>query len=221
MIVIGDVHGQYDLLIKLMYKLPHDNLCFVGDLIDRGEKSKDVVELIIKNKYKCVMGNHEKFMVLSYDDNKFVNHDVYEVWEKNGGQKTINSYCKNGDINFDLFFEHRGWMKNLPLIFSYDFKTFVSHSKCLPFFNKEIDEDIKNNILWSRLHSEHCCPDYFINIHGHTITFNIFNDNGYINIDTGAYTHGKLSAYDIEEKCVYSVSECKYPSDKQFEKFYL
>ena len=33
MIVIGDVHGEYNMLMRLMDKLPQtENICFVGDL---------------------------------------------------------------------------------------------------------------------------------------------------------------------------------------------
>ena len=45
MYIIGDVHGCYNTLMELIAKLPKDaKLCFVGDLIDRGPNSKDVVE---------------------------------------------------------------------------------------------------------------------------------------------------------------------------------
>jgi serine/threonine protein phosphatase 1 len=65
MIVIGDVHGGFDTLIKLIEKLPNDNICFVGDLIDRGPKSAQVVDFVIENNYDCVLGNHEELMIHS------------------------------------------------------------------------------------------------------------------------------------------------------------
>ena len=58
--VIGDVHGEYEKLLLLLSKLPKDAIvCFTGDLIDRGEESAKVVELVINNGYFCVLGNHE------------------------------------------------------------------------------------------------------------------------------------------------------------------
>ena len=46
--VIGDVHGEYEKLRSLLTKIPKDeNVCFVGDLIDRGERSAEVVDLVI------------------------------------------------------------------------------------------------------------------------------------------------------------------------------
>jgi serine/threonine protein phosphatase 1 len=61
--VIGDVHGHYDTLIALVAKLPRDaQLIFVGDLIDRGEQSAEVVRFVRENNHLCVMGNHEDLM---------------------------------------------------------------------------------------------------------------------------------------------------------------
>lgn len=64
MIIIGDVHGGFDTLRKLVDKLPQDeNICFVGDLIDRGPKSVEVVDFVIDNGFDCVLGNHEDLMI--------------------------------------------------------------------------------------------------------------------------------------------------------------
>ena len=43
--IIGDVHGHYDTLMRLVDRLPQDaELIFVGDLIDRGSQSAEVVD---------------------------------------------------------------------------------------------------------------------------------------------------------------------------------
>lgn len=69
-IVVGDVHGHYDELIELL--APHGGInnknnlyVFSGDLIDRGEKSIEVVEHILGKKRDNVIvveGNHEMNM---------------------------------------------------------------------------------------------------------------------------------------------------------------
>ncbi|MFY4844058.1 metallophosphoesterase, partial [Aliarcobacter butzleri] len=61
--IIGDVHGCYKSLLALIEQLPNkknSKIVFVGDLIDRGKNSCEVIELIINNNYDCVMGNHEE-----------------------------------------------------------------------------------------------------------------------------------------------------------------
>ncbi|MDY3205617.1 MAG: metallophosphoesterase [Arcobacter sp.] len=62
--VIGDVHGEFDSLRRLVNKFPKETkLIFVGDLVDRGKKSKEVVEFVKNNNFLYVLGNHEKMMI--------------------------------------------------------------------------------------------------------------------------------------------------------------
>ena len=126
-IVIGDIHGSIETLYALLEKLPHDDVCFVGDLIDRGPCSSEVVDFIIQCKYDCVMGNHEDMMI------KYKTGDRYSdyIWMSNGGDTTLKSYKGN----IDLFLEHKLWMSTLPLLLKYDNikndkgeKLVVSHS---------------------------------------------------------------------------------------------
>src|SRR5215471_4375763 len=66
---IGDIHGDLEALFKILSCFPSltkdDTLVFVGDYIDRGPKSRDVVEYIRKlssqtsAKVVCLRGNHE------------------------------------------------------------------------------------------------------------------------------------------------------------------
>ena len=68
--LIGDVHGCYKTLCALMDRLPRgadSKICFVGDLIDRGEVSFDVVQLAMQRGYAAVMGNHE-YRLLQHKD---------------------------------------------------------------------------------------------------------------------------------------------------------
>ncbi len=65
-IVIGDVHGHYDALIKLLAAIApdkQDGVYFVGDLIDRGPDSARVVDFVMKHSYHCLLGNHEQMML--------------------------------------------------------------------------------------------------------------------------------------------------------------
>lgn len=74
--VIGDVHGLYADLLKLLAKAgwtltdghlvhadPERTLLFLGDLVDRGPDSIEVVELVKRavedGKARCVLGNHD------------------------------------------------------------------------------------------------------------------------------------------------------------------
>jgi hypothetical protein len=72
--VIGDVHGQFDKLVRLLsymgyretggaWRHPDRSVVFVGDLIDRGPKQFATVDLVRRmveaGSARCVMGNHE------------------------------------------------------------------------------------------------------------------------------------------------------------------
>lgn len=62
-IVVGDIHGCYDELIALMEKVKlqdNDRVVSVGDLISKGPKSREVLELFIADKrFSSVIGNHD------------------------------------------------------------------------------------------------------------------------------------------------------------------
>jgi len=62
-IIIGDVHGQYDPLLQLIEAIaPQEKepVYFLGDLIDRGPNSAQVVEFVRQHRYRCLLGNHEQ-----------------------------------------------------------------------------------------------------------------------------------------------------------------
>ena len=72
--VIGDVHGCFDEMMKLLKKIEAQDsdaiIYFLGDLIDRGPKVWNVLEWAMKNitvdgRYRSVRGNHEQ-MVLNW-----------------------------------------------------------------------------------------------------------------------------------------------------------
>jgi serine/threonine protein phosphatase 1 len=94
---IGDIHGSLDSLERLMDKinldLTRDGLVFVGDYIDRGPRSKGVVDYIIRLKNQappgqiiCLKGNHEA-MFLDY-----LAGGPGEMFLYNGGLATLENY---------------------------------------------------------------------------------------------------------------------------------
>lgn len=153
--VVGDVHGNLELLRKFQQQInSNDKMIFVGDLIDRGNNSKEVIDFVIENEYEMVLGNHE-LMLLGYDflidflpflenstDSDFHNRSFM----LNGGENTLRSYgaiieqiptaysgyMKKFDFDkFDdkKFKEHIDFLKKQPFVITYeDTKTIISHS---------------------------------------------------------------------------------------------
>ena len=94
-LVIGDVHGAYDELVSLLSEagIIDDNLNWagedkhlvsLGDLVDRGPRSRDVVDLMIKlqaqapesgGQVHVILGNHE--MMVMTGDRRYVTRTDY------------------------------------------------------------------------------------------------------------------------------------------------
>jgi len=188
MIIIGDVHGRFDLLTKLLDKLPHtDNLCFTGDLIDRGYQSREVIEFVMDNNHLCVIGNHE-YMLKTKD---------YKTWVMNGGNSTLDSF--NEKIPDDVL----DWIDGLPLYIQKD-GFLISHSYAFDGI-----ETPYHDIMWGREFSiKPTNMDNLINVFGHTP----FKEPFLVHkkhwcIDTGAYRTNILTGFDTETNKFYFTSK--------------
>lgn len=239
--IIGDVHGEYKTLLKLIESIPgkyNNNFIFVGDLIDRGLDSNKVVKLVRDNNYKCVLGNHEDFMI-TYGESfaktypKSTNPNFLCTWWGNGGDTTLKSYdiieytkdgikCHENEIQFKQFEEDVQWMNNLPLFLELDFKindlsVVVSHASIGDKWHMHNDKNFKNTFkdycLWHRINPIKEKSKIF-NIFGHTIVdFGPDIQDHYINLDTGCYLnrygYNKLSSYCLEDNSIISIDRVK------------
>ncbi len=231
--VIGDVHAHYDTLIKLIDKLDkNSNIIFVGDLIDRGPKSKEVINLVRNSpNYISVLGNHEDMMIKygknfikNYPDNIF--NDSLLMWYYNGGLETLKSYnlikqednkiiCTNNKKALNEFYEDIKWMETLPIYLKMPHyinqkPVVITHANCIDAWPPNNLWEFKYFALWNRNPPKHECKIF--NIHGHTpVAFNAQITPCYANIDTGCYlnppTYGKLSAFCIDTQEVISVQK--------------
>lgn len=215
MFVIGDVHGCYKTLMSLVDKIltaggKLQDICLVGDLVDRGPASKDVVQWAIDNNIYCVLGNHEQMMIDYHNKNEY----SPGIWEMNGGEETLDSY--NGDT--DLFTKHVEWMKKLPLYLEFpeiklvDRYLVVSHSNVGKVWDWSEErkttaaEQFKQNIIWDRNGQEDQKSIY--NIVGHTPCPMIKERSFYANVDTGAcFSHNSNYGY---------LSALQFPQMKRF-----
>src|SRR5262245_45817434 len=93
-LAIGDIHGCHTALVNLLKEVrpqAEDRVVFLGDYIDRGPASRQVIETLLELKKRCsaifVRGNHE-VMVLD------ARHDPLKasLWQGYGGGETLRSY---------------------------------------------------------------------------------------------------------------------------------
>lgn len=211
---IGDIHGEADRLVGLHdfihkwheenHKQLHKTIIHLGDYIDRGPNSYDVIHYLmaLQNTPECnvinLMGNHEFLMLEAY---RGEDQRAFKAWVDNGGQETLTSYEDNG---FDVpDQEHLVWMKKLPsLHWDRQAGLIFVHAGIDPCRFPFENEDIR---LWTRSKS-FFDPAYWQSpdligmrvVHGHTPTESGLPDisgNGQrINIDTGACYGGVLTA---------------------------
>lgn len=209
-LVIGDVHGHYNALCNLLTGIginDDDQVYFLGDLIDRGPQSAKVVDLVIENDYKCILGNHE-IMLLDALGGKEINHSSFQAWLHNGGNATVMSYGHKMPPQ-----EHLDWMKSLPFYFDLG-DYWLVHAGVDP--HKSMSQQSSAEFCWIRDKFHRSPQPYFEDktiIVGHTITFTfdgiepgkIVQGKGWLDIDTGAYhpTQGWLTALDLNNSMVY------------------
>lgn len=91
---ISDIHGEYDKLCSVLEQIcpqREDKFVFMGDYIDRGLKSKEVIDKLIEmqNICECVylIGSHEYAMLHAQSDDYY----NYLFWNY-GGVSTVKSY---------------------------------------------------------------------------------------------------------------------------------
>lgn len=91
---ISDIHGEYEKLCRVLEKITpkkDDTIIFMGDYIDRGKKSREVVDKIIDMKTVCncvyLTGSHEYAMLHAKSDEYY----NYLFWNY-GGDATAESY---------------------------------------------------------------------------------------------------------------------------------
>ena len=140
-IVIGDLAGQYDALIRLVAKLPPDqDIILVGDLVDRGPKSREVIEWAMKTpNVRALRGNHEDMLLDFVRDSGRYDQGLYF---QNGGGATLTSY---GFLNYPtpeeaqakIPAEHLRWLRRLPLYIEEGIY-FISHAPI--FFDRTVEQ---------------------------------------------------------------------------------
>ncbi len=215
---IGDVHGKLELLKSLLTKIDlhaqgrEYELVFLGDLVDRGEDSKGVVQLVIDlcaaGRAVAVKGNHEDLM-LGADPGPMKEKPSVSEWRdmddrmgwwlQNGGIQTLESYgVYDAYVNaFQGYREidkaHLDWMRALPTFYETDTHYFV-HAGVNP--HKDLDLQNDNARLWIReewLNSDKDMGKHVV--HGHTPrSANPELRPNRTNLDTGAFYYGVLTA---------------------------
>jgi len=213
-IVIGDVHGHYDglmLLLEALAPSADDRVYFLGDLIDRGPKSAQVLEFVKQSAYQTLLGNHEQLMLEALPDGP-IDPQAWQAWLYSGGEATVASYRDTGMMPY----EHLEWMRSLPTHLDLG-DSWLVHAGVDP--KLPVDKQSIEQLCWIRKEFHNISTPYFpdkLIITGHTITFTfegiepgeLVRGEGWLDIDTGAYhpKSGWLTGLDLNYRRVYQVN---------------
>lgn len=208
---VGDIHGCARKLKVLLGTLPYDPeldlLVFLGDYVNRGSESSEVLSILLDLRQRVqntvfLMGNHEH-AIMEYA--RTGDPDALRFLRPLGVEETLASYGNGGmhrlrDLSF-LPPDHRVFLEGLSLYFETGPYLFT-HAGIIP------GEDIRT-----------CAPDRLLTVRntflefpgplgrivvfGHTPFLTPFVARDRIGIDTGAVYGNLLTAVELPEVLFY------------------
>lgn len=233
-VIISDVHGcidELDSLLKIIsYKKSKMRLIFVGDLVDRGPDSIEVLHRVKELGVECILGNHE---------DKHVRWRKHEKIRKlTGKPNPMDKLSRNKlEVNDKLTDDDVDWLCSLPIFVDLGNNLYIVHGGCvpgIPFSEQRISNLLRaryinevgkpvsltpnklqppNTEYWAKLwdgpesiiygHNVNSESGPRIDIHGLTICFGI---------DTGCCFGGNLTAMIIRSDKV--IEFCSVVADR-------
>ena len=217
--VVGDIHGRLDLLDTLLAEIHQELadrpprkalLVFLGDLIDRGPNSAQVIERLRAYRHNNVrtvflLGNHEEVLLRILDGDR----SLILNWLMFGGLECLKSYGVDPQligvypdekalaiIRLAIPKQHEEFLRSFVDTCRFGDYLFV-HAGIRP--GVPIDDQVQSDLRWIREpflfdDTDHGC----IVVHGHTISPRVEERANRIGIDTGAYRTGVLTALAVE-----------------------
>lgn len=216
---IGDIHGRDDLLAELLGKIGQDEsgrpplprlLILLGDIIDRGPASAQVIERMLRaagtgDNIRFIKGNHEEVFVAAARGSA----QATRLFRRIGGMETLASYGLAADECAAMDdAQLTGWMlAHIPrhhVDFLDGFEDLVTvgdylfvHAGVRPHVALEAQDPadlrwIRGNFL------THGGYHGRMVIHGHSISEDVDIQSNRIGIDTGAFRTGRLTAIGME-----------------------
>lgn len=205
-LVIGDIHGclkSLETMLEVAKPSTEDLVVTLGDYVDRGPKSKEVIDLLLamKETHHLVhlMGNHEIQMIRAletrHDRERFLSGLC-------GGQDTLDSY---GGSFEDVPEEHWDFMRKAALYHELEEHILV-HAGVVA--DVKVDEQGWETYYYQRFHMQEPHQSGKTVVCGHTIQGDLPTNLGYaICLDTCAYGGGWLSGLDLDTGRIWQTNE--------------
>jgi len=221
---IGDIHGRVDLLDQIIDMISADvadhglSDCLtvtLGDYVDRGMYTKDVIERLCSNPFPtdfvALKGNHEDILLRFLSDPSVADH-----WRSLGGLETLYSYgvpvtamMRGRDYSQTaealvqaMPVRHLQFLQDLKTSYS-EGRYFFCHAGVRP--GVPLERQSPEDLMWIRNEFLSSASDFGkIIVHGHTPHERPELLPNRINIDTGAYASGRLTCVMLPEQSFFS-----------------
>ena len=205
-IAIGDIHGCAAALEALLSRLvpqTEDTIVTLGDYVDRGPASREVVECLLQLREQCevvsLFGNHEQMLLAA------IEFDDVDFWMQCGGDTTLLSY--GGELAA-IPESHVEFFERCHLAYETDSHIFV-HA------NYNADQPINDQddhiLLWKHLGPQFPGPHFSGKtvVVGHTpqTSGEILDAGHFVCIDTWCFGDGWLTAFDVEKKTIWQANK--------------
>jgi serine/threonine protein phosphatase 1 len=183
-----------------------DTLVFLGDLIDQGPETREVLERIIELQSRCdvvlIQGNHEEMLYAARESAA-----AQRYWENCGGALTIDSYHFGGTMR-DIPEKHWKLLDECRPYYETDDYIFT-HANYLP--DEPMDLQPGHQLRWTMFEPEKELPHLsgkpvFV---GHTEqrSGEVLDLGFAVCLDTACWRYGWLTAMDVRTKHVWQASK--------------
>ncbi len=205
-IAFGDIHGclkAFETLLDVIAPTADDLLVLLGDYIDRGPDSRQVIQRVIDLDKQCrlvpLLGNHEVMLLEALKSLEYL-----VSWLGYGGQQTMDSY---GGDPAQIPSEHLEFMRNCRPYHETDTHLFV-HANYE--HDRPLEHQPETTTLWTHL-SQRVPPPHQSGkkvVVGHTpqISGDILDLGHLVCIDTNCYGNGWLTALDVDSGEVFQAN---------------
>lgn len=227
---IGDIHGQLGQLETALSRIerdggPDSQIVFLGDYIDRGAHSREVIDLLVEGlatgrNWVPLLGNHDRMFAMFMED--YPRHDsqflVGYHWldQRIGGMETLRSYgveVSDGDRLYQVHqraraavpSNHVEFLRNCSYFHQRDELLFV-HAGIRP--GVQLEDQSKDDLIWIRgefLNETNEHP--WLVVHGHTPVRKAEHWGNRINLDSGAGVGRAITAAVFEGRTCWELTD--------------
>jgi serine/threonine protein phosphatase 1 len=209
LLAIGDIHGchiAFDTLLEHLSIRPNDTVVVLGDVIDRGPGTRQVIDRLLELRQQCrlvfLMGNHEEMFLGS-----LAVEDVRESWLGFGGRETLQSYGERAEDTGELPAAHIEFLRSGLDYFETETTIFV-HAGLEP--GRPLRKQTSTWLRWAKLTKQErplASGQRVICGHSAQKDGRVWVGDGWICIDTCVYGGMFLTALDVGSDLVYQARQ--------------